>query len=291
MTWPIQPIQNSSPWTMKAGFLTLPDQTVVEDPTAPAGSVFYDRAFAKWLPVPRTSVSPDGRRYAYGEGSVYQGTGGKLHLVDVETGVDRVIYSGDFVYRVVDYAAEGIYLTAAPPEGYSRGLWLQDPAGGAARLISSAVVAPAVGGGAGWGLEFNKADPNPGPGGLEGPMNQIVRIDLSSGAATSWFYRPGTTLYFLGFDRAGNPFVSATNEQGAWEVWQVASRHTAAKAYAGTGPQVPTLLAAVDSHGVWFDSPYASGSSSVVWLYRGGSMQVAAAVNVGNLFVAGGCIP
>src|SRR5216683_1845291 len=105
----------------KGGFLSFPDQVLTVDPTA---SLFYDRAFAKWLPATRSQVSP----------------GGKLHVVDVATGVDTVVYSGGTTYSVVDFAAAGIYVTSAQaPDGATHGLWLQDPSGGQPKLISSEI--------------------------------------------------------------------------------------------------------------------------------------------------------
>jgi hypothetical protein len=294
VTWAVQSGQTV---ITKAGFVTFPNQTLLEDPSAPEHSAFYDRAFSKWLPVWRASVSPDGARYAYSEGNAYQNTGGKLHVVNVATGVDRVIYGGGTVYGVVDFSADGIYVTAAAPEGYPRGLWLEDPAGGPARLISSTIVAPAVGGGAAWGLDFNAADPSPAPGGMEGPMNRILRIDLRSGVATPWFYRPGANVYVLGFDSYGHPFVRAdiapapteTNGRDTLEVWLVASNTGATKLFAGTGLPSVSRLAAVDSHGVWFDD--SNGAAGTVWLYAAGSIQMVATINVDSFAVAGGCIP
>ena len=298
---PVTWVENqNNPRITKTGYVTFPGQTLVEE-AAPTGSMFYDRAFAKWLPVWRNSVSPDGARYAYSKlaGNAYQNTGSSLHVVDVATGVDRVIYSGSSAFSVVDFAAEGVYLTTAVPEGYSHGLWLQSVAGGQPRLISSTIEAPVVGGGAAWGLDFNTADPSPGPGGLEGPKNRILRYDLRSGTATPWFYRPGTSLYVVGFEAHGLPFVTAsvgpssTDPAGlpATEVWLIRSSVDATRLISGTYTQLPSRLAAVDSHGVWFDAPYYSASTSTVWLYTGGSIQVVAVVNRGDVAVAGGCIP
>jgi hypothetical protein len=296
VTWGVL---NGRTITPNAGFITFPYQTLREDPSAPVGkSVFYDRGSSKWLPVWRASVSPDGKRYAYSEGNAYQNTGGKLHVVDVVTGVDRVIYSGNMVYSVVDFAAEGIYLTAAAPEGRPRGLWLEDPAGGPARLISSTIVAPAVGGGAAWGLDFNSADPSPAPGGMEGPVNRVLRIDLSSGASTPWFYRPGANIYTVGVDANGRPLVGADfppsptdmNGRDTAELWLVTSATSATRLFVGTGVPYPSRLAAIDSYGVWFDGSYGHGGGTV-WLYEGGSLQTVATVEVNYFAVAGGCIP
>src|SRR5262249_421594 len=249
----------------------------------------------KWLPAVRAAVSPDGRRYAYSviAGNAYQNTRSQLHVVDVATAADRVIYNGKAALNVVDFEAEGVFVTAAVPEGRARGLWLQDLTGSPLRLISSTIVAPAVGGGSAWGVDFNPADPSPGPGGLEGPMNRILRYDLS-GASTPWFYRPGANIYLMGFDANGHPFVSAgfeSNGQATQEVWLIASSGNATKISAGTYLGSPSTLEAVDGYGVWFDAPYASSAASTVWLYKAGAMQVAATLNASGVVVAGGCIP
>lgn len=281
-------VPNGQGATYKAGFVTFPGQTLAEDPSAPPHSTFYDRGFSKWLPVWRANVSPDGKRYAYGEGNPYTDAGGKLHVVDVASGVDRVIYSGGTLYGVIDFAAEGIYVTRAVPEGNPRGLWLEDPAGGQPRLISETIVAPAVGGGAAWGLDFNTADPSPAPGGLEGPNNRLLRFDLHTGAASTWFYRPGANIYVTGFDAGGNPFVRAGVGFDS-ELWLIKSSTEATKLFAGTDDSSPSQLAAVDRHGVWFAGQ--TGSAATIWLYSAGSIQQVATVDQKYLAIAGGCIP
>jgi len=276
----------------KGGFLSFPDHVLTVDPNA---SSFYDRAFAKWLPTARTQVSPDGRRYAYAGEKPDSYAGGKLHVVDVSTGVDTIVYSGGTAYSVVDFAAAGIYVTSAPaPDGATHGLWLQDPSGGQPKLISSEILDPAVGGAAAWGLHLNAADPSPGRGGVEGPLNEILRFDLGTGASTPWFYRPGTRVGILGFDAAGHPFVRVYTEANLTEpveLWLVQSQSQAIRLFAGGGP-TPTQLGAVDSHGVWFDSFRISPNT--VWLYAGGSLQKVATIDmvgVIDVFVAGGCVP
>ena len=264
--------------------MTFPDQLLIEDPTAGG---FYDRAFAKWLPTLRSNVSPDGRWYAYIAGT-------SLHVVDVATGADRVVRSGGPADIVVDYGAAGIYMTAGAANGGSRGLWLQDPSGGQPKLVSGEIVDPAVGGGAAWGLHFNAADPSPGPGGGEGPLNEVLRFDLGTGASTPWFYRPGARVWILGFDSAGYPFVRAYTESNVAqpaELWLALSPSQAIRLFAGSFP-APSQLGAVDGHGVWFDG--FRGSPGTVWLYVGGTLQRVATVEVAgvfDLFVAGGCIP
>lgn len=291
VTWAVQTGQTV---TTKAGFVAFPEQTLTEDVSAPAHSQFYDRGLSKWLPVGRSAVSTDGKRYAYGEGNAYQGTNGKLHVVDVASGTDTVIYGGA-VYSVVEFAADGIYITPAPPEGRSRGLLVENPAGGSPRPINNTIEAAAVGGGFAWGLDFNPADPSPGPGGMQGPVNQVLRFDLQTGASTPWFYRPGSDLWVTGFDAAGHPFVTAgiapapSDPSGAptSELWLVTSPSTSTRIFSGTGLGAPRRLAAVDSYGVWFGAE----SAGDVWLYAGGSLQKVTTLNVSYFSVAGGCIP
>ena len=144
------------------------------------------------------------------------------------------------------------------------------------------------------GLHFNAADPSPGPVGLEGPLNEVLRFDWRTGAATPWFYRPGARVWILGFDAAGHPFVRAYIEGNVTEpveLWLASSPGQAIRLFAGSLP-APSQLGAVDGHGVWFDG--FRGSPGTVWLYASGSLQRIATVDVAgvlDLFVAGGCIP
>lgn len=281
----------------KFGFLKFPEETVTEDPSAPAGSFFYDRALARWLPVDREAVSNDGRRYAYTTGSAFLGTSGTVHVVDLASGADRTIYSGNTVFRVVSFAPEGIYLTLQAPEGRSRGLWIQDPAGGAARLIGRDVVDPWVAAGVGWGVDFDTSDPSPAPGGIENPFNRLVRIDLQTGGTTSWFTWLGTDIFLDGVDYSGNPFVGVgrpTSSDAATEIqefWFITARGNGQRLFAGSvNDQFPTRLGAIENHGAWFAGAYFRTSPSTIWLYSRGAIRVAATVNLDSVTVAGGCI-
>jgi hypothetical protein len=245
----------------------------------------------------REAVSYDGTRYVYATGNAFQGTNGSLHVVDLRTGADRTIFSGNFVYRVIEFAPEGIYLTAQAPEGRSRGLFLQSPAGGAAKQISTSVIDPWFSGGAAWGEEFDMADPSPAPGGIEGPMNRLVRIDLQTGATTPWYSWFGADIYLDGVDYGGNPFVGVGRSQGPnatdnlEELWLITSRAAGQRLFSGPATQPwPFRLAAIDTHGIWFSGGSYQTSPGTVWLYAGGKIQIVATVNLNDATVAGGCI-
>jgi hypothetical protein len=289
VTWTVD---NGSFATRKSGFWTFPDGPVTEDQTAPSDSLFFDAAQSIWLPAPREAISANGDQYAYTDGSTDLGTEGHVHVVDLSTNADRVVYSGA-VYRIVDFAPEGIYLTAEMGEAPYTGLWLLNPGGGAPRLINASVSWPAVGGGTGWAIGFDPSDPSPPPAGIGGARNLVERIDLSSGAATPWFYTEGAQPAVMGFDGRGNPFVRvdrlAPNDSDVShdmnEVWLVTSQTSANRLFSGLGwDQGPWKVAATDDFGVWF-----MGWPGT-WLYSQNAFRPVADPGLDNFAVAGGCL-
>lgn len=282
--------------TSAAGFLSFSTKTLVRDSTAPVGSTFYDRAYSKWLPTWRGAVSPDGSRYAYAKGdSVNVPTTGTLHVVDVATGADHVIYSGHPMYYVVDFAPEGIYVSSADSE-VPVGLLLMNPSGGQPRLISRTILRPELGNGAAWGLGFNSADPHPGLGGMIGPQNEILRFDLRTGSATRWLYKPGASFEMLGFDNSGNLYLSDQIDANTVEFLEVAANATSRVVFfdgnAQTEHQRPYGVAAVDSYGTWFNgTSLGAGLGTSVWLANGSRLQQVATIGLDQLSIAGGCIP
>ncbi|HKV87625.1 MAG TPA: hypothetical protein VJT78_06475 [Candidatus Dormibacteraeota bacterium] len=290
---PIRWLLDSGPHDglFQAGFISFPSLRVVPDSSVPLNSLFYDRAFSRWLQVGRSQVSPDGRRYAYTEGTITDNKMSKVHVVDIATGADRVIATSRSFDAVVDFGAQGIYLTLAELDAYAVGLWRLDPAGGTPRLISSTILDPSVGGGAAWGLGFNPADPTPQhQGAILNSQNRVLRYDLSTGKPTPWFYRSGAWVSVWGFDGAGRPIVGVDLQVA--ELWVLSSSTRATRIFQSTREftvPVPDRFAAIDKQGVWLDATVDLGLSSV-WLYRAGSLQNVATFNKW-VEVAGGCIP
>src|SRR5215472_8026785 len=117
------------------GFLTFPEAAFTADPSSAVKSdssygLSFDRAVGKWVPVPRSWVSPDGSRYAYWD---YQTR--SVQAVAIATGAETILgprpngaasaarlnTSGG--WQVVEALDTGVY---AVPNGYPAipGLWL-----------------------------------------------------------------------------------------------------------------------------------------------------------------------
>src|SRR5260370_38726171 len=107
------------------------------------GGASLARAFNRWLPVTRDSVSPDGAHYAYANPA-----NDMLHVVDVVGGNERTFsLSAIGANYVFDYTADGVYMT----QGFEglHGLWLVNPATGSGRETAYATPPPA------WASGFN----------------------------------------------------------------------------------------------------------------------------------------
>jgi hypothetical protein len=168
----------------------------------PAANVTYSWDLARWLPVRPEWVARDHVEYAFSDRL------GRVNVVEAATGVSRVV-NGDRNWVVIGYQSEGIYAGVATDSGVSAGLWLIDPAHGAARQLQAAGSWQRVGAGAAWSLEVTQpaVPPSPTPGdGLYG--NTVLRLDLGTGQVTTMYRRPDVDLRFVGLDDAGDAFVT-----------------------------------------------------------------------------------
>jgi hypothetical protein len=250
------------------GWLTFPAGTYQSDPKAnvalPTPTFFplsrsYDKAFERWLPVPRDWISPDGKHYAYPDlpGPDYHGGSpppGGVHVVDIASGTDHFFNPGtppqDSFWWVLDYETEGVYL-AVQPNGPAppNGLWLLDPSTGAVRKIAEPIVVQYISSGAAWSTADALAGHGPGPG------SRLNRTDLKTGAMASWYKRTDIEFTVAGADGSGHPIL---------EVWKYQPKQLLLITGAGSatillpapGSAVPTLSNVVhpvaDSHGIWF---------------------------------------
>jgi hypothetical protein len=270
----------------KTGFVTFPAGSLstssgaLPKPPELTLSYSYDHATGRWLAVSRAAVAPDGLRYAYAEYDpppantrLAIGPKGRVHVVDVRTGVDRVIYRGAPTFAVVDFSADGLYLAsfqASIAGSGAHGLYLMNPGSGTYQLLPGSNVSldgggwRVLNGGAAWGTRFS------GIAGM-GSGNEFFRFDMKTGKVIRWLAVPADhVLFILGFDRSGRPLVESMRR--SVETGQ--STDTAVSLVAAPG-QATRLLTSTevgpgengvaDSHGLWM------GGGGSVWLYQPGS--------------------
>lgn len=245
-------------------FITFPDGAISPTPVG-TGGMYFDRAFSRWLPVPRREVSPDGAGYAYVD---YNGTDFVLHVIAVASGKEVQIPLSTQAFNgqpdVLDYSADGIYLVNAF-EHLQAGLWLVNPSTGALRQLSKDVYPVfSAENGIIWVQTLNLADPFPvmtasSAGTLP---DEIDRVNLKTGTKEEWLYIPGKGLSLMGLDSRGFPLI----ESALWGVdpnarmWLVAAPDAQTSIY--KGELVQSLSGGItDSHGVWF------GSANGIYLY------------------------
>lgn len=218
------------------GFLSFPDATFAADPTggfsqtaqgglvtdasprlqsSPLnGGVFFDALEQRWLPVPAAQVSLDGSLYAYATFDPSNGDPGRVHIVSIATGSERILaapappapFQG---FDVADFTAAGIYLVANQVDRLETGVWLMDPATGTIKALAQVVNVLMVRNGYAWTLRVDPRDPSPPQPGKGTPGDSLVRVDLTSGAETIWFYRPGEQVELQGLDSQGGVLVAS----------------------------------------------------------------------------------
>lgn len=241
------------------GFVSFPSGTFKADPAGSGGS--YDWAYKRWVPVLSSQMLADGSMYAY-EVELQDRPGYQLHVVQVANGADKMIYDMpyDNAYSIVSLQPDGIYLVPIfHRSGLPSGLRLFDVKTKTLEAVPGAADESwqVIMGGAAWG----------GPGG----GNRLDRLDLSTGAVTTWFqptvaeqigigYGYGPRV--VGFDPALRPLVefyppipttaSPARTIPAPEVWLVSGPGQATRL---TGMPLNDdrfmEMGVTDSHGTW----------------------------------------
>jgi len=229
-----------------AGFISFPDGAVTIDPRVTLNykggyPYTYDTQVGRWVPVPRTALSPDGRSYAY----LAQTTGVpgamnsmSLHTHEIVSGKDRVLWegSGSPMGSNVTWLPTGIYFlgvvtTADMALGPTYpAVYVADPIQpGTPRRVgpnpppqpptpgvnsySSPDMFNLVGPGAAWGTgnrvpkETPSPDKAPAPG-TYGP-DRVLHMDLRDGTVSTWYTVIGTDLVsVMGLDAQGRPILA-----------------------------------------------------------------------------------
>lgn len=243
------------------GFIVFPGGTFVADPrsavTAPSPSpggpsptppqygpgyagwwgMTYDARYAKWLPVPWAWVSPDGSHYAYP-------LSGDIYVQSVTGGAQLDLGEGQKFY-VLDVENDGVYVTQPPQAG----LWFL-PFSGAAKQITATGFWQAASHGAAYGTATSAVP--------QGATNTILKLDLASGATTSFFSWQGAQSFVTGFDAQGHPTIQVNYNGGAALFIATAPDSATVIAANSYGPYVynqpplPQGPPIADAHGLWF---------------------------------------
>ena len=211
----------------------------------------YDRPFKRWLPVSWALVLPDGSAYAYTREAKPTPIRNEIHVVDVATGNDRVIYNQGS-YHVVAYQPDGIYLdNHLNGTDASNGLWRLDPVSGSLKAypLGRQATWGWIAAGSAWSYSVN---------GNRFGSNSFNRLDLSTGAVETWFTvaapeppAPGSkSIRAIGFD-GSHPLVQVYVDERTSEIWRLSA--------AGQAAQLPNLAlgalsppsSVADSHGTW----------------------------------------
>ena len=239
------------------------------DPNGKNG-VYFDRAYSRWVPVPRSSVSPDGAHYAY----VEMGQSDEFRELASATCISP--QPGIF-----DYSTEGIYLV----QGFEYiwpGVFLFDPGTSSIRKAADVETAEVIaGGGVLWFGQVNSTDPSPfstrSAAGIF--SNEVDRLDLKTSLRAQWLYRPGEGLEVLGVDSSSRPLIRVVAPGNGGISSSDFFNHSDSVLLLGLdstsqrsiykGQLVESLGDPVaDSHGVWF------GSDQGIYLYsQSGGLQ------------------
>jgi hypothetical protein len=246
--------------------------------------------------VPAAQVLADGSAYVYGQqlpDGPYE-----IHVVQVATGADKMIYHMpyDNAYSVLALEPEGVYVVPIiHRSGVPVGLWLLSSTAPTLTAVPGASDEPwqVIAGGAAWG----------GPVGGD----RLDRLDLSTGAITTWFGHdvfvpPGIGTSYgvsvVGFDRSLRPLVefyppidttaSPARTTPVAEVWLASDQGPSIKLSGMPLPDQRLQVGVADSHGTWF-----VGADGVYLYTDAGFQRVAllppAAGPAPNYTVAGDC--
>jgi len=236
----------------------------------------YDSAYSRWLPVQTRAISPDGGRYAYVSSD-------SIYVITVASGAQSELGQGHS-WSIVGVGAQGVYASFVNQSG----LWLL-PFSGAAQQITTSGFWQQVSNDAAYGTPTSAVP--------QGAVNNIIRVDLKTGAISDWFTHEFAQSSVAGLDNHGHPIIYVNYFIGGSEIWIAAGPKDAlaiagwygANGYYHGFSSYDTPIA--DSHGIWFAGNYTNpygGQASGLALYVAGSGLYVLSGIVGQL--AGGCV-
>jgi hypothetical protein len=283
-----------------AGFISVPAGLVTDvgaiPPLLPASvtglasvqsiGATFDAASKRWLHADRQLLSPDRKRYAYWTAD---SSHNEIHVVDLTTGADRIVYSGSILFLVIAFTEDTLYLVHAinPRQGAFELLFTLDPTGGGTPTLVAGSDRHMyqwgwvlVSGGAAWGIDYR----------VQGSayVYSVLRLDLATASVTQWLEGPPDDLFWPQGTDGANRLYAGDNQQKLWRIASPGNVETLANPgpvaiNGGIGSQSGFIS---DSAGVWF-----SGQGSV-WLYSEAAVpkQFVAGPPGGQVWPAGPCL-
>jgi hypothetical protein len=218
-----------------------------------AGVAFYDLAQHRWVPAGPPQSTPDGALYAYATWDPANVSKAQVHVVNVaqatEKTLDVAVPENAMGFTVAQFDAAGIYLVANQFEQLPSGVWLMNPTTGVLRQLAQVGPVFAIQAGFAWLARLDPRDPSPPQLRKSGTAsNSIVRLNLTNGDKTTWFYRPGMEVWLMGFDSAGRPIANVSNPSGSTD---------RSETWLAGGPSASDVL--IHSGSLYLTSPQADG--------------------------------
>lgn len=233
--------------------------------------ITFDRAVGRWLPVNQTQVSADGLHYAYLDYESGSATPQRVHIVDVRSASDQVVYraSGTPLLALLGLVHQNIYLADCKPTEISGNCWgpirRMDATSGSVTMVSDRQGAWLINGRSAWVVTCSAKDPLPCFYDEHGP-NQLLRIDLATGNEEIWDH--GSSVHLVGVDGDGMPLVAMNIVSPTWQgvkgpPWGDAGESVV---FRDTAPEHSERLFAVPISEPWAGFESATADRVGIWL-------------------------
>lgn len=265
--------------TPHRAFVTYPGGHI--DDVGQTNGDVYDAQYQRWVQGPRELISPDGSRYTYW--SYLNNPIGAIHVVDVASGVDRMIYDGATNYWPIAFASDGIYVLHAinVKQNAFEGLFRLDPADGTVAKIPGSDLLPQarwtlVSGGSAWGFDWQP--------GAQQIVYKVKQLNLATGIVTDWLQEaPNLQSSPVGLDAQGRLYLS-----DYYELWRLDAPNVEEPLLKPppVSGRVSLNIFVADAHGVWM------GSWGGLWHFSDadGARQVSVGSDQDMVTPAGPCL-